>query len=60
MVARLSKIMTFDPAQHSQTQATALRKLSESITSDLIDQYMAALNAEVGVKIDRSQLAREE
>lgn len=60
MVARLSRVVPFDPAQHTDMVAATRRSLSQSVAGDLVDQYLAALNTKAGVKIDRSQLAREE
>ncbi|HLO74918.1 MAG TPA: SurA N-terminal domain-containing protein [Magnetospirillum sp.] len=60
VVGRLAKIVPFDPAQQPQVTETASRQLTQTLGGDLIDQYLAALNASVGVKVDRSQLSREE
>ncbi|MBX9635302.1 MAG: peptidyl-prolyl cis-trans isomerase, partial [Magnetospirillum sp.] len=59
VVARLAKIIPFDASQPRDTDA-AQRRISAAVAGDLVDQYLAALNAAVGVKVDRSQLAREE
>jgi peptidyl-prolyl cis-trans isomerase D len=58
--ARLDRIIPFDPAARPGLRQTTQRTLSQAVAGDLVDQYLAALNAKVGVKIDRSQLSREE
>lgn len=60
MVARLSRIIPFDPAAQPQVLQGGERRISSTVAADLVDQYIAALNADLGVKVDRSQLSREE
>ena len=60
VAARLAEIRPFDPAAHADTVATARRALEQRMSGDLADQFLAALNAKLGVKIDRSQLTHEE
>ncbi len=60
VLTRLSKVVEFDPAKNQQEVEAARRKIGSTLTGDLIDQYMASLRADIGVKVDRSQLAREE
>ncbi|MGE5516642.1 MAG: SurA N-terminal domain-containing protein [Bacteroidota bacterium] len=60
VVGRLAKIIPFDPAQQGKVVENAQRQVSTMLAGDLIEQYLAALNASVGVKVDRSQLSREE
>ena len=60
MVARLASIVAFDPAHRAEVAQTARRTISQSVAGDLIDEYLAALDARYRVKIDRSQLSREE
>jgi len=60
VVARLAEIVPFDPAKRDDVAQTARRTVSQTVAGDLIDQYLAALNARFGVKIDRSQISREE
>lgn len=60
VVGRLAKITPFDPAQQTADTDAAQRRISAAVAGDLVDQYLAALNASIGVKVDRSQLAREE
>lgn len=60
VVGRLAKIIPFDPAQQPRDSEAAQRRISAAVAGDLVDQYLAALNASIGVKVDRSQLAREE
>ncbi len=59
-VARLAQVVPFDPAKDAKATEAARRKVSNTVAGDLVDQYIAALNVELGVRIDRSQLAREE
>jgi len=59
-VARLAQVVPFDPARDAKATESARRKVSATVAADLVDQYIAALNAELGVRVDRSQLAREE
>ncbi|MCR6631989.1 MAG: hypothetical protein NVV74_19145 [Magnetospirillum sp.] len=60
VIGRLAKVIPFDPAQQPQVVDNAGRQVSQALGNDLIEQYLAALNAAVGVKVDRSQLSREE
>jgi len=60
LVARLARVIAFDPASHPKDAESARSTLSQAVSGDLMDQYLAALNAKVGVKVDRSQLSREE
>jgi peptidyl-prolyl cis-trans isomerase D len=60
MVGRLAKVVPFDPAQQPKVVETAERQVTQALAGDLIEQYLSALNAAVGVKVDRSQLSREE
>ncbi|MBC7952414.1 MAG: peptidyl-prolyl cis-trans isomerase [Rhodospirillaceae bacterium] len=60
VVGRLAKVIPFDPAQQPRDSDAAQRRISAAVAGDLVDQYLAALNASIGVKVDRSQLAREE
>jgi Parvulin-like peptidyl-prolyl isomerase len=60
VAGRLAKVVPFDPAQGAAAVADAERRISAAIGGDLVDQYLAALSASIGVKVDRSQLSREE
>ncbi len=60
VAARLSRIIPFDPAAHADTVKAAHAELAKSIAGDLVDEYLAALNAKYGVKVDRAELNREE
>ncbi|HTH17840.1 MAG TPA: peptidyl-prolyl cis-trans isomerase, partial [Magnetospirillum sp.] len=60
VIGRLDKVIPFDPAQQAKVVAAATAQTSQALSGDLIEQYLSALNAAVGVRIDRSQLAREE
>lgn len=60
IAARLAKVVPFDPAQAPQIMDLARQRTSQAIAGDLVDEYLAALTAEIGVMVDRSQLSREE
>ncbi|MBR9970692.1 peptidyl-prolyl cis-trans isomerase [Magnetospirillum sulfuroxidans] len=60
MVAQLDKVVPYDGKTDAKAAEQLRLRTASAISVDLIDQYIAALNAEIGVKVDRSQLAREE
>ncbi len=60
VVARLAKVIPFDPAQQPKATEAAAKRVAGALSGDLIDQYIAALHADIGVKVDRSQVSREE
>ena len=60
MVAQLTKIAAFDPQAGAKLVEQIRARISASLSADLVEQYIAALNDDIGVKVDRSQLAREE
>ncbi|CAA7613472.1 peptidyl-prolyl cis-trans isomerase [Magnetospirillum sp. UT-4] len=60
MVARLAKVVPFNPAAEGKTAEAAGQRVAAALAGDLIDQYIAALNADLGVMVDRSQITREE
>lgn len=60
VVARLARVEAFDPAREPKATQAASRRISAALGGDLVDQYIAALNASLGVKVDRSQVSREE
>ncbi|CAA7614581.1 Parvulin-like peptidyl-prolyl isomerase [Candidatus Terasakiella magnetica] len=60
LVARLAKIIPVNPSENMAATAGARRQISQAVATDIVDQYLAALNASLGVKVDRSQLATEE
>lgn len=60
LVARLAKVVPFDPARNAEAAEAARKKIAQAVSGDIVDQYVAALNAAIGVKVDRSQLTREE
>jgi peptidyl-prolyl cis-trans isomerase D len=60
VVARLAAVKPVDLAQRPDAVKTIATSLSQSVASDLSDELLAGLNAQIGVKIDRSQLSREE
>lgn len=60
VIGRLAKVIPFDASQQPKVTEEAQRQVSTMLGGDLIEQYLAALNAAIGVKVDRSQLSREE
>jgi peptidyl-prolyl cis-trans isomerase D len=60
LVARLAKVVPFDPTANPEATDTAKKRIAQALSGDVVDQYVAALNATIGVKVDRSQLTREE
>ena len=60
IVGRLTKVVPFDPASQPKAVDQTQSQVSTTLAGDLIEQYLAALNASIGVKVDRSQLSREE
>jgi peptidyl-prolyl cis-trans isomerase D len=60
VIGRLAKVIPFDAAQQPKVADNTARQMTNMLGGDLIEQYLSALNAAVGVKIDRSQLSREE
>ncbi|NFV82328.1 peptidylprolyl isomerase [Magnetospirillum aberrantis] len=60
MAGRLAKVVPFDAAAQPKVAENTARQVTSALASDLIEQYLAALNASVGVRVDRSQLSREE
>ncbi|RAU22406.1 parvulin peptidyl-prolyl isomerase [Paramagnetospirillum kuznetsovii] len=60
LVARLAKIVQFDPKANQAVTEAARRRVSQAVAGDITDQYIAALNVTFGVKVDRPQLTREE
>lgn len=60
MVAQLDKIVPFDAKAEAKVADLIRQRTTNSIAVDLVDQYIAALQASIGAKVDRSQLAREE
>lgn len=60
VIARLTKVVPFEPAQQAKAMDVAAKRVSATLSGDLIDQYLAALHADLGVKVDRSQVSREE
>jgi peptidyl-prolyl cis-trans isomerase D len=60
VVARLAQVVPFDPGQNRPAADAAGRRITQAVSADIVDQYVAALNAAVGVKVDRSQLTHEE
>lgn len=60
LIARLSKVVPFDPKASEAITDAARRRVSQMVANDITDQYIAALNTTFGVKVDRPQLTREE
>ncbi|TAN64149.1 MAG: parvulin peptidyl-prolyl isomerase, partial [Magnetospirillum sp.] len=60
LIARLQKVIPFDPNATPAITEAARRRVSQTVASDVADQYIAALNVSFGVKVDRPQLTREE
>ena len=60
VVARLAQVKPADPAEHPDQIQTVRRATSQALAGDLSDSFLSALEAKVGVKIDRSQVTREE
>ncbi|WP_096702325.1 peptidyl-prolyl cis-trans isomerase [Magnetospirillum sp. 15-1] len=60
LVARLTSVVAFDLAANPAVTQAARQRVSQAVATDIADQYIAALNASIGVKVDRPQLTREE
>jgi peptidyl-prolyl cis-trans isomerase D len=60
LVARLAKVTGFDLKENPAVTQAARQRVSQAVATDIADQYIAALNASIGVKVDRPQLTREE
>ncbi len=60
VAARLASVVPFDPAADPATVTATRESLVKSVAGDLVGEYLTALNAAYGVKVDRSQLTREE
>lgn len=60
LVARLAAIQSFQPDSNPQAAEGARRRVAQAVAGDVADQFVAALNASIGVKVDRPQLTREE
>lgn len=60
LVARLTNVVAFDLAANPAVTQAARQRVSQAVATDIADQYIAALNASIGVKVDRPQLTREE
>jgi len=60
LVARLARIEPFDSKANPPATEAAGRRVAQSLGADIADQYVSALNTTFGVKVDRSQLSREE
>ena len=57
---RLVRVVAADPSAHPDQVRAVRNGLAQSIAGDLSDAYLAVLGETFGVKIDRSQLSREE
>ncbi len=60
VIARLSAVVPFVPTTNQATTEAAIRHVAQTLGGDVADQFVAALNASFGVKVDKSQLARDE
>lgn len=60
LVARLTGVVGFDAKANPAVTNAARQRVSQAVATDIADQYIAALNASIGVKVDRPQLTREE
>ena len=60
LVARLARVEAFDMAANAAVTQAARLRVSQAVATDIADQYIAALNTSIGVKVDRPQLTREE
>jgi len=60
MVAQLDKVIPFDPKADAKIADQIRQRTTNAVAVDLVDQLIAALQADIGVKVDRSQLANEE
>ncbi|KIL99523.1 Peptidyl-prolyl cis-trans isomerase PpiD [Paramagnetospirillum magnetotacticum MS-1] len=60
VVARLNSVIAFDINANPALTQAARQRVSQAVATDIADQYIAALNASIGVKVDRPQLTREE
>lgn len=60
LVARLTSVVPFDVKANPAVTNAARQRVSQAVATDIADQYIAALNASIGVKVDRPQLTREE
>lgn len=56
VVARLKSVTAAEPASNPEGIEQLRAQLSQAMASDLFDQYVAALNADVGVKVNRKLL----
>lgn len=60
LITRLTQVIAFAPDAEAAITDGARRRVSQALANDITDQYIAALNATFGVKVDRPQLNREE
>ena len=60
LVARLTSVVAFNVNASPAVSQAARQRVSQAVATDIADQYIAALNASIGVKVDRPQLTREE
>lgn len=59
-LARIVRIVPFDPAASPAVNDADRRRVAQALANDIAEQYVAALNASIGVKLDKSQLSSEE
>lgn len=60
LVARLSEVIPFTADPSSPVVESGRRRVSQGVANDIADQFIAALNASIGVKVDKQQLSNEE
>lgn len=60
VVARLARVVPWDPAGDATAAEAARARIAQAVSNDIVDQFVSALNAAIGVKIDRSQINRDD
>ena len=60
VLTRLAQVKAADPSAHPGQIESVRHAATDAVTGDISDTFLAALEAKVGVKVDRSQLIHEE
>jgi len=60
VLGRIEQVIPYDAAAAGAAGEANRRRLAQTLTNDIAEQYIAALNASIGVKLDKSQLSSEE
>ncbi|MFD2232288.1 peptidylprolyl isomerase [Phaeospirillum tilakii] len=60
LIARVAEVLPFDPQAAKPAAESERRRIAQNLANDVADQFIAALNAAIGVKVDRQQLSNEE